>query len=74
MPFLALTAPPCGPVVGIGDGELDGDGELLAALLGRAASAPSRTSTCPAASVELAEAVTPNIEAIVPALADAPVP
>ena len=74
MPFLALTAPPCAPVDGIGTAELDGDGELVAALLGRVASAPSRTSTWPAATVELAEAVTLNSDAILLALADVPVP
>ena len=74
MPFLALTAPAPGAVVEAGVGEVDGDGELLAAPLGTVASAPSRTSTWPAASVELAEAVTLNIDAILLALADAPVP
>jgi hypothetical protein len=76
MPFLALTAPAPGALVGVGVGvgEVDGDGELLAEPLGRVASAPSRTSTWPAASVELAEAVTLNIDAILLALADVPVP
>ena len=56
------------------DDETDGDGELLAAPLGRVASAPSRTSTWSAASVELVEAVTLNIDAILAALPDAPGP
>jgi hypothetical protein len=71
---LALTEPAPGAVAGADVGEMDGDGELLAAPLGKVASAPSMTSTWPAASVELAEAVTLNIDAIVLALADAPVP
>jgi hypothetical protein len=45
MPFLALTAPAPGAVEEGGADEIDGDGELLAALAGTVASAPSRTST-----------------------------
>ena len=75
MPFLALTVPAPGAVDETADGEeTDGDGELLAAPLGRAAFVPSSTSTWPGASVELAEAVTLNIDAIWLALADAPAP
>ena len=44
------------------------------ALLGRAASAPSRISTWPAATDELAVAVTLNSDAIRLALADVPAP
>src|SRR5579862_3860070 len=75
MPFLALTAPAPGAVDEGDDDETDGDGELLlAAPLGRVASAPSRTSTWLAASVELAVAVTLNSDAILAALPDAPGP
>jgi hypothetical protein len=42
MPFFALTAPPCGPVVGI---ETDGDGDALGRLMTRTvALAPSNIS------------------------------
>ena len=78
MPFLALTVPAPGAVDEGGADEADGDGELLAPVAGRVAgrvaSAPSRTSTWPAATVELAEAVTLNIDAILAALGPAPVP
>src|ERR1051326_8548335 len=80
MPFLAVTAPPSAPSEvadgdGEADGEADGDGELLAVPPGTVvASAPSRISTWPAATVELAVAVTPNCDAILLALAEVPVP
>ena len=71
MPFFALTAPPCAPVVGMGTTELEEVGVGLAP--GTVASAPSMSWTCPAATAELAVAVTPNSEAIVLALAAEPV-
>lgn len=72
---MAVTAPPCGPVLGItDDGAGDGDPTAAAALIGVVASAPSRTSTCPAATDELAVAVTPNRPAILVALAETPGP
>jgi hypothetical protein len=101
MPFFALTAPPCAPVVGMGTAELEGvaaipEGEAAAAAVlaaavlaaavlaaavlaaavtaGTAAFAPSRTSTWPAATAELAVAVTSNSDAILLALADEPAP
>src|SRR5579859_1891623 len=74
MPLLAVTAPPCGPVVGRGEGELDDVGVALALAFGRVASAPSRTSTWPAGIVELAAAVTLNSAAILAALAAEPAP
>ena len=74
MPFWAVTTPPAAPVDGMGVTEVEADGDAVAALAGRVASAPSRTSTWPAATVELAAAVTLNSDAILPALADAPVP
>ena len=48
--------------------------EGVAEAVGKVASAPSMISTWPAATVELAVAVTLNSEAIVLALADAPAP
>ena len=73
MPFSAVTAPPCGPVVGTGTAEFDGVGE--APTSGTVvASAPSRISTCPAGIAELAAAVTLNSDAILAALAAEPVP
>src|SRR5580658_7842972 len=74
MPLFAVTAPPCGPVVGRAAGELDGVGVALALAFGRVAFAPSRTSTWPAGTVELAAAVTLNSDAILPALAAEPEP
>ena len=59
---------------GTGTAELDGEAEAVAPLAGKVASAPSRTLTWPAATAVLAVAVTPNCEAILPALAEAPVP
>ena len=67
-----MTAPPCAPVVGMGTAEPEAVGVALAS--GTVAFAPSMTSTCPAATVELAVAVTPNSEAILLALAAEPVP
>ena len=76
MPFWALTAPPSGPVVGTGvteleledegedEGEDEDEDELLAALPGTGAPVLSRISTWPAATVELAVAVTANCDAI----------
>ena len=64
-------------MVGIAVAEADADAEAEAeaeALLGTAASAPSRISTWPAATVELAVAVTLNSDAIRLALADVPAP
>ena len=54
---------------GTGTAELDGEAEAVAPLAGKVASAPSRTLTWPAATAVLAVAVTPNCEAILPALA-----
>src|SRR5271154_3677866 len=70
IPFWAVTAPPCAPVVGMATAEDEG----VAEVVGKAASAPSMTWTWPAATVELAVAVTLNSEAIALALADAPAP
>ena len=70
MPFLATTAPPCAPVVGRAVAEDEADGVAA----GTVASAPRFTWTCPAATVALAVAVTPNIDAILAPLAFTPVP
>src|SRR5580658_5566039 len=72
IPSSAVTAPPCAPVVGMATAEDEDEG--VAEVVGKAAPAPSMTSTWPAATVELAVAVTLNSEAIVLALADAPAP
>ncbi len=77
MPLTALTAPPCGPVVGIttegvGLGLVVGLVEGLA--VGTVAPAPSRTSTWSRGIDALATAVAPNSDAILPAPADAPAP
>jgi hypothetical protein len=71
MPFCALTAPPCGPVLGT---TTAGDGVADALICGIVALAPSRIWTCPAATDALAVAVTPNMAAIRLALAAAPAP
>ena len=74
MPFWAVTTPPWAPVDGMGVTDVEADGDAVAVLAGMVASAPSRTSTWPAATAELALAVTLNSDAIWPPLADAPVP
>ena len=70
MPFFAMTAPPCAPVVGSATGVFEADGVEP----GTVAFAPRFTWTCPAATVVLAVAVTPNNDAILAPLAAAPVP
>src|ERR1039457_4218789 len=72
IPFLAVTAPPCAPLVGSGTAEAEEAGvpETSASV----ASAPSMTSTWPAVTVALAVAVTWSRAAILAALAEAPVP
>ena len=81
MPFVALITPPAGPLDALEEAGLDADGVLAAllpalvlALAGKAAPAPSSTSTWPAATDELAVAVTLNSEAILLALEAVPVP
>src|SRR5579875_501418 len=78
MPSLAVTAPPCGPEVGKGAGELDGAAEAGeapgAGMSGMVALAPSRISTWPAATPAPGAAVTPKYEAILAAPAEAPAP
>src|SRR6202000_3098478 len=61
MPFVALITPPAGPLDALEEAGLDADGVLAAllpalvlALAGKAAPAPSSTSTWPAATDELA--------------------
>src|SRR5579864_5112735 len=73
MPFVpAMTAPPCGPVLGGGVSETDGVG--VAPTFDSVASAPSMISTWPTGTVELAVAVAWNSDAIWPAAAAEPVP
>src|SRR5207248_439043 len=70
MPFLAMTEPPCAPVVGRAVAEFDADGVAPGTL----AFAPRFTWTCPGATAALAVALTPNSDAILAPLAPAPVP
>ena len=76
MPFLAVTAPPCGPLVGMtvdpGDGWPDSPPEGL--MCGTVALAPSMISTWPAATEVPGVALTPNRAAIRPAFARAAAP
>ena len=77
MPFFAVTAPPWAPAVGMGTAELEAVGVRRGhrgVRPGTVAFEPSMTWTCPAATVELAVAETPNSEAIWLALAAEPVP
>src|SRR5260370_36556952 len=74
MPFFAVTAPPCAPAVGSGTAEDEDEDVGVALAPGTVAFAPSMTWTCPAATVELAVAVTPNSDAILLAAAAGPVP
>jgi len=74
MPFCALTAPPCGPVVGMVAPELGLEGDGVAVACCSVALAPSTTLTWPAGTAELAAAVTLNSEAILLALAEVPLP
>ena len=74
MPLSALTAPPWAPLVGIGTGTAGVEAAGVPEAVGSVASAPSMTSTWPAATEELAVAVTPNSEAIWAALAAEPEP
>jgi hypothetical protein len=62
MPSFAVTAPPCGPVVGMVTAGVCG--VPGAGTFGMVALAQSRTSTWPAATEALATAVTPNNVAI----------
>src|SRR5262249_52718514 len=76
MPFFAVTAPPCGPRVGMtadpGDGLLD---PLLAGLMcGTVALAPSMISTWAAPTDAPGAGLTPNSAAIWPAFTRAAAP
>ena len=72
-PFVALTAPPWGPLAGMTDGlALCGAARVPGA--GMVALLPSRTSTVRAGTEAPAAAETPNIAAIELAFPAAPVP